>query len=110
MASRWLIVFHVVVFGWILFRAESLEPGRRTSSAQLAEPGPATLWTPVTVGAIVAVIGLQLLPPDPLERLRVRLAGLPARRARRRRWRSWSRSSGATVPSQGVPPFIYFQF
>ena len=56
------------------------------------------------------MIGFQLLPPDPLERLR----------AARRRAAAPTRSGfglaavvavvGATVPSQGVPPFIYFQF
>jgi alginate O-acetyltransferase complex protein AlgI len=105
---RWAIVFHAVVFLWILFRAESL-PLAWDFVARLAHPGPATLWAPVTVAAVVGVIGFQLLPPDPLERLRLRAAelrpvalgfGLAAVVA----------FVGATVPSQGVPPFIYFQF
>jgi alginate O-acetyltransferase complex protein AlgI len=61
------------------------------------------------VGAIVLVIGLQLLPPRPLEALRFRVtqlspaalgAGLAVVVA----------FVGATVPSEAVPPFIYFQF
>jgi D-alanyl-lipoteichoic acid acyltransferase DltB (MBOAT superfamily) len=105
---RWAIVFNIVVFGWILFRAESLELAA-TFLSRLFEPGPATLFTPAVVGAVVVVIGFQLLPPDPLERLRIRLAALPAP--------SLGLGLalvvalvGATVPSQGVPPFIYFQF
>ena len=105
---RWAIVFNVVVFGWILFRAETLELAV-TYISRLAVPGPATLFAPAVVAAVAVVIGFQLLPPDPLERLRVRLAGLPAP--------SLGLGLavvvalvGATVPSQGVPPFIYFQF
>lgn len=105
---RWLIVFNVVVFGWILFRAESLELAG-TFIAQLADPGPATLWAPVTVAAVAAVVGLQLLPPDPLDRLRERGAGLPAP-ALGLGLAVIVALVGATVPSQGVPPFIYFQF
>jgi D-alanyl-lipoteichoic acid acyltransferase DltB (MBOAT superfamily) len=104
----WLIVFNIVVLGWILFRAESLELAA-AFVGQLADPGPATLWTPVTVGAIVVVVGFQLLPADPLDRLRERLAGLPAP-ALGTALALVIAAVGATVPSQGVPPFIYFQF
>ncbi len=104
----WLIVFNIVVLGWILFRAESLELAA-AFVGQLADPGPATLWTPVTVGAIVVVVGFQLLPPDPIDRLRERLAGLPAP-ALGTALALVIAAVGATVPSQGVPPFIYFQF
>jgi alginate O-acetyltransferase complex protein AlgI len=104
----WLIVFNVVVFGWILFRAESLELAG-TFIGQLFVPGPATLWSAVTVGAVLVVVGFQLLPPDPVDRLRERLAGLPAP-ALGLGLALVVAIVGATVPSQGVPPFIYFQF
>jgi len=105
---RWAIVFHVVVLGWVLFRAESLSLAG-TFFSRLVEPGAATLYTPAVVGAVVAVIGFQLLPERPLERLREFVAG----------WRPVPLAAslalvvvlvGSTVPSQGVPPFIYFQF
>ncbi len=105
---RWAIVFHVVVLGWVLFRAESLSLAG-DFFARLVEPGPATLFTPAVVLAVVAVVGFQLLPERPLERLRERVADFqPVPLA----------ASlalvvvvvGSTVPSQGVPPFIYFQF
>ena len=105
---RWAIVFHVVVFGWILFRAETLDLAG-TLLSQLTAPGEATLWEPVTVGAVVAVIGFQLLPPDPLERLRLRVASLPSY-ALGFGLAAVVALVGATVPSEGVPPFIYFQF
>ena len=105
---RWAIVFNVVVLGWILFRTESLDLAV-TFVSRLADPGPATLFTPAVVAAVVAVIGFQLLPPDPIERLRTRMAGLPAP-ALGLALACVVAIVGATVPSQGVPPFIYFQF
>jgi alginate O-acetyltransferase complex protein AlgI len=107
-ALRWAIVFHVVVFGWILFRAENLDLVG-TFLSQLTEPGEATLWAPATVAAVAAVIGFQLLPPDPLERLRLRVAALPSY-ALGFGLAAVVALVGATVPSEGVPPFIYFQF
>jgi hypothetical protein len=105
---RWLITFHVVVLGWILFRSPDLSIAGQMLR-QLADPGPATLWSAPVLAAVTLVIGLQLLPTQPISRLRLRVEALrPA-------------PLGvalalvvvlvaATVPSQGVPPFIYFQF
>ena len=77
---------------------------------QLADFGAATLWTVPVVLAVVIVVGLQLVPRG------VDRGGPPAHRGR-----STPAALGlglavvvmlvaATVPSQGVPPFIYFQF
>ncbi|HYM54116.1 MAG TPA: MBOAT family O-acyltransferase, partial [Solirubrobacteraceae bacterium] len=105
---RWLATFHLVVFGWVLFRSQSLGDAGHFL-ARLAAPGQPTLWTAPVLAAIVAVIGLQLIPPNPLEGLQVWLeqrrpallgVGLAIVIA----------LAGATVPSQGVPPFIYFRF
>src|SRR3954452_5412826 len=105
---RWFITFHLIVFGWILFRAQGLGVvGDYLSS--LFHWQAAQLWTVPVVAAVVIVIGFQLLPPRPLDGLRLRieraspvvlgtaLAALIILVA-------------ATVPSQGVPPFIYFRF
>ena len=105
---RWMIVFNLVVFGWILFRAENLDVAWAFIS-RLGDPGPATLWTPLTLGVVIGVIAFQLLPPDPLERLRLRVAQLPDY-ALGFGLAAIVAIVGATVPSQGVPPFIYFQF
>ena len=105
---RWAIVFNVVVFGWILFRTESLDLAGAYIS-RLFVPGTPTILAPAAVAAVVGVIGLQLLPPDPLERLRLNLARLPAP-ALGFGLALMVALVGATVPSQGVPPFIYFQF
>ncbi|MDX6582418.1 MAG: alginate O-acetyltransferase complex protein AlgI [Solirubrobacterales bacterium] len=105
---RWLGTFLAVCFGWILFRSPDLDVFW-TFLGRIVDPGPATLWTVPIVLMIVVVIAMQLLPPRrvqhwqlSIERLRpVALAiGLAV----------VILFVGATVPSQGVPPFIYFQF
>ena len=104
----WLITFHLVVLGWILFRSPDLGTAG-DMLAGLADPGPATLWTAPAVAAVLLVVGLQLLPERWIERVRLRVEAQPP----------VVLGTGlavivmfvaATVPSQGVPPFIYFQF
>ena len=105
---KWALVFHIVVLAWIPFRAPELSLAA-TFVSRLADWGPATLWSVPVVFAVVLVIGLQLLPTKPVDALRVRFEGLhPA---------ALGASMAivivlvtATVSSQGVPPFIYFQF
>ncbi|HEY2637903.1 MAG TPA: MBOAT family protein [Solirubrobacteraceae bacterium] len=105
---KWLVTFHLIVLGWILFRAQDLATAW-DFTRQLFHSGPVTLWTAPVVGAIVAVIGLQLVPERPVERFRARLERLsPAVLAAA--LTVIIVLVGATVPSQGVPPFIYFRF
>jgi D-alanyl-lipoteichoic acid acyltransferase DltB (MBOAT superfamily) len=105
---RWLITFHLVVFGWILFRAQSLDQAG-TFISRLFTPGSATLWSAPVILGVVVVIGLQLLPSRGVENFQIRLerlqpvviaVGLAI----------LILYVGATVPSQGVAPFIYFRF
>ena len=105
---RWLVTFHLVVAGWILFRSTSLELAGDYFS-RLVVPGPATLWSVPVALAILVVIGLQLVPERTVERVQVRIervrpvllgAALAIVIA----------LAGATVSSQGVAPFIYFRF
>ena len=105
---RWLATFHLVVFGWILFRAQSV-PLVGQFLKQLFVPGPATLWSIPVVLGIVVVIGLQLLPAKGVEGLQVRIERLqPALLAVG--FAILVAFAGATVSSQGVAPFIYFRF
>jgi D-alanyl-lipoteichoic acid acyltransferase DltB (MBOAT superfamily) len=105
---KWFVTFHLVVFGWILFRSSSLELAGEFY-AGLLQPGSATLFTIPVALMIVVVIGLQLLPERGVERVQVRIervqpvllgAGLAVVIA----------LVAATVSSQGVAPFIYFRF
>jgi D-alanyl-lipoteichoic acid acyltransferase DltB (MBOAT superfamily) len=105
---RWLVTFHLIVFGWILFRSQSIDLAGSFLS-RLAVPGDATLWSAPVVLAIVVVIGLQLLPEKPLERLQVRIERIrPA--VLGAGFAVLVLFVGATVSSQGVAPFIYFRF
>jgi D-alanyl-lipoteichoic acid acyltransferase DltB (MBOAT superfamily) len=105
---RWLVTFHLVVFGWILFRSQSVALVG-AFLGRLFVPGPATLWTAPVVLAIVVVIGLQLLPADGVERLQVRLERVrPVVLAVG--FAVLVLLAGATVSGQGVAPFIYFRF
>jgi len=105
---RWAVTFHLVVFSWILFRAEDLDVAGVFLS-RLAEPGAATLWTPAVVLAVVVVVGLQLLPSRPVERLQFRIERVrPLVLAVG--FAVLVTIVGATVSSQGVSPFIYFRF
>jgi alginate O-acetyltransferase complex protein AlgI len=105
---RWLVTFHLVVLGWILFRSQSIGLAG-TFFSRLVAPGPATLWTAPVVAAILVVIGLQLLPADALERVQARIE-----RARPALLATGLAVlvlvAGATVSGQGVAPFIYFRF
>ena len=104
----WFVVFHVVVLAFVIFRSEDISLAWDLMG-QYFEPGPATLWAPWVITAIAAVIGLQLAPQRPIARLRVafeRLDPVPLGAG----LAVVVIIVGATVPSQGVPPFIYFQF
>jgi alginate O-acetyltransferase complex protein AlgI len=105
---RWAATFHLVVFGWILFRSPDMDIFGEFV-ARLVEPGPATLFTVPIALMVAAVIGLQLVPERTVERVQVRIertnplvlgAGLAVVIA----------LVAATVSSQGVAPFIYFRF
>ena len=104
----WLVVFHVVVLAWIPFRAPDLDLAG-AFLARLGASGDATLWSPAAVLAVLAVIGLQLVPERPLDALRLRLEALnPAAMGVGLAVTIFLVAS--TIPGQGVPPFIYFQF
>jgi alginate O-acetyltransferase complex protein AlgI len=105
---RWLVTFNLVVLGWIIFRAQTIGDVW-TVLRRLGALGAPTLWTAPVLLAIGLVIGLQLLPDRSTEDWQARLGRLsPA---------VLGAALGvvilfvaATVPSQGVPPFIYFRF
>ena len=110
-APKWLkglVTFHLIVLGWILFRSQGIGLAW-TFITRLASPGSPTLWKAPVLLAIAVVIGLQLLPERRTEGWETRLSRVsPA---------LLGAALGvlilfvaATVPSQGVPPFIYFRF
>jgi alginate O-acetyltransferase complex protein AlgI len=104
----WFLTFHIVCAAWVLFRSPDLGVMAEIFS-QMVEPGAATLLSAPAVVLVVLVIGLQLIPPKPMDHIQLRV-------------QQWSPVAlgaslflvillvGATIPDQGVPPFIYFQF
>jgi alginate O-acetyltransferase complex protein AlgI len=105
---RWLVTFHLIVLGWVLFRAQSIGLAW-AFLGRLATFGSPTLWKAPVLLAVSLVIGMQLLPTRPIGSLqarlgRVRPALLGAALA------VLILFVAATVPSGGVPPFIYFRF
>ena len=105
---RWFVTFNFVVLGWILFRSQDLALAGAFLGRFAVFSAP-TLWTAPVLAAVVVVIGLQLLPARGAFSFEVRIG----------RVRPILLGIGfavlvlfvaATVPSQGVPPFIYFRF
>lgn len=105
---RWFVAINLITAGLVLFRSTDLSQFG-VFVEQLFTGGEATLWAWPIVLAVVVVYGFQLLPHRPLQRAQVWIEqrnpvalafGLAA----------VILFVGATVPSQGVPPFIYFQF
>jgi len=105
---RWLVMFHLIVFGWVLFRSASLSLAG-DFLARLTHWSAPTLWSVPVVLCVAATIGLQLLPSTNMRAVQMRveraspvLAGAALA--------ILIVFVGATVSSQGVPPFIYFRF
>ncbi len=105
---RWFVTFNLVVFAWILFRSPDLDLFSTYVSA-MVEPGSLSLVTVPALLALLAVIGLQLMPERTSQGIEVGIERLsPAVLAVA--LAALILVVGATVPSQGVPPFIYFSF
>lgn len=102
-----IVTFHIVCLGWILFRAESFDMAMEMLVG-LGRWQALAVATPLTVGLIVAGLGMHALPPRLIEGVAMRL-----REAN-------SLLLGALVAAafllvealrpDGVAPFIYFQF
>jgi D-alanyl-lipoteichoic acid acyltransferase DltB (MBOAT superfamily) len=105
---KWFVTFHIVVLAWIVFRAPDLDVAGELLS-QLGEWDSATVVTWTTALVVAATIGLQLLPERETGELRLRVEALhPA--AMGAALAVVVALVAATVPTQGVPPFIYFAF
>ena len=106
--AKWVGFFHLVVLGWVMFRAQGIDDFGAYVGG-IADLGSSSIVTIPAALMIAAVVGAQLLPSGPLERIQhwfetrrplVLAGGLAAVIV----------IVASTIPSQGVPPFIYFQF
>ena len=97
-----------MVFAWIVFRAVDLSAAGELF-AQLTDWGAASVITWTSAALVVGTIGFQLLPERETGELRLRVERLhPA--AMGAALALVIMFVAATVPTQGVPPFIYFAF
>ncbi len=103
----WLITFHIVCLGWILFRAETFDLAMQMLEG-LGRIGPVVMLTPFLLTLILGGIAMHWLPPRAVEGMAERLKAAP------------SLTMGIliglaillveAVRPEGVAPFIYFQF
>ena len=106
-AAGWLVTFHVVCFGWIFFRAGSIDVALEVLG-RLAAPGPAPLVTAPILIAIAAGLLPQLVRLPAPRAIAVRLEALPA-------LGQALALGGAlllitTLGPKGIAPFIYYRF
>ena len=100
--------FHFVCLGWLLFRADSLHTAWTMLVRLFTAWGPSPLVTPLVLAAIALGIGVQYVPKDVPERVKLVFS------------RAGATAQGAVLGvllfvisalgPQGVAPFIYFRF
>ncbi len=103
-----LATFHVVCLGWVFFNANSMGTVGIMLERLFTAWGPAPLVTPVLVLVLAGSVGVQYLPSDALDRVRLAFA--------RQRGVVQAAILGVTLlvittlGPEGVAPFIYYRF
>ena len=103
-----LITFHIVLFGWIFFRAPTLPDAMTYLRGLLTTDWRNTLVTPLSLGLVALGIGINFLPARWLRQGAERIRRWPAP--------ALGVAVGAlilvidTMRPAGVAPFIYYQF
>ena len=103
-----LATFHIVLFGWIFFRAPTLGEAGTYLAGLFTLDWRNTLVTPLSLGLVALGIGINFLPPRWLPQLAERLRHWPA-------WRLGLLLGTTlfvidTMRPAGVAPFIYYRF
>jgi alginate O-acetyltransferase complex protein AlgI len=103
-----LVTFHVVVLGWILFRAENFQSAAVYLTSLFTHWQAPTLVTPLVVTLVIAGLAIHALPPRAGEGAAALLARLPSPAV--------ALIFGGVVlvieaiRPEGIAPFIYFAF
>ncbi|PXA99133.1 MBOAT family protein, partial [Nostoc sp. 3335mG] len=110
-APRWMgivLTFHIVVLGWIFFRAQGEGEAFAYLGQLFAGDGRNTLVTPLSLALVALGLAIHVMPADILPGMAMRL----------RRQGAWV--VGLTLGililivdamrPEGVAPFIYYQF
>ena len=103
-----LITFHIVLLGWIFFRAQSFGDATAFIAGIFTAGGTAMLATPMLLAMIVVGMSFHYAPPYAMQRVAMRIRTLKA---------VWvGLGVGLTIlivdamRPEGVAPFIYYQF
>jgi len=103
-----VITFHVVVVGWIFFRAESFDAAIAYLGGIGANNVASDVLTPLACALILLGMAIHFTPPQLGQRLALKLRVLPAP--------AFGLLAGAVIliidamRFEGVAPFIYYQF
>lgn len=103
-----LVTFHVVLVGWIFFRAETFDAAIAYLNGIGASHVGSDVLTPLALLLILFGLAIHFAPPGLAQRLALRLRMLPAA--------ALGLLAGATIlivdtmRFEGVAPFIYYQF
>ena len=103
-----LITFHIVVLGWIFFRADSFDGAIAFIQGIGAWHGVATVITPLGLALVLLGMSMHFGPPRMMQTIALRLRYVPAPLL--------GVMTGAAIliidamRYEGVAPFIYYQF
>jgi alginate O-acetyltransferase complex protein AlgI len=104
-----ILTFHIVVIGWIFFRAETFAQASGFLGGLIGGTAATTLTvTPLAVALILLGLAMNATPPDLGQRIAVRLRAWPAP--------ALGLAAGIVIliidamRFEGVAPFIYYQF
>ena len=102
------LTFHIVVIGWIFFRADSFDAAIAYLQGIASLGGVATMVTPLGLALIVLGMEMHFMPPQIMRTLALRLRAVPAPAV--------GLLVGIVIMIidamryEGVAPFIYYQF
>ena len=102
-----IITFHIVLLGWIFFRATSFGDALAFLGG-LGGGGESALLTPLMLGLIIVGMALHALPPRAIQHVAIRVRAMPAVLV--------GLGVGVLIliidamRPEGVAPFIYYQF
>jgi D-alanyl-lipoteichoic acid acyltransferase DltB (MBOAT superfamily) len=103
-----LLTFHIVVVGWIFFRAETFDTALAYLGGLISGAGESAVLTPLVLVLIVGGMAIHFAPPRLAQTIALRLRWLPAP--------AMGALAGVTIlivdamRFEGVAPFIYYQF
>ena len=104
----WAVTFHIVVLGWIFFRAPDLDTAVRYLQGLATGQWTNTLVTPLSLALVALGLAIHAAPPSLIPSLARRLRRWPAP--------ALGLALGSlilvidAVGPDGVAPFIYYQF